>query len=245
MKSFNTAGLPSWLEPLIGGADTISAEDLTRFQPPEDGPAPREAAVLMLFGEGEDGPDLLLTERSHNMRSHPGQISFPGGSLDPEDDGPIAAALREAEEETGLDPSGVQVFGALPELWLPPSNFAVTTVLGWWAEPSPVSVVDPNEVHAVLRVPLDVLLEPSNRVTMVHPLGFRGPGFDLPDGGILWGFTAGLVSRLFDHVGWTRPWDASNTREVEEWMIVGRGNEGTPIPAYPVPNTEFQEGPGR
>jgi 8-oxo-dGTP pyrophosphatase MutT (NUDIX family) len=249
MVQFETDGLPDWLAPLVDGSDTIRADDLSRFAPPSDGPTPREAAVLMLFGEGPGGPDILLTERAHSMRSHPGQISFPGGSLDPEDSGPIAAALREAQEETGLDPTGVQVFGALPELWLPPSNFAVTTVLGWWATESPVSVVDPNEVEAILRVPLSTLLEPEYRVTMVHPLGFKGPGFLLPDGpgggGILWGFTAGLISRLFDHVGWTRPWDTDRTHPVEEWMIVGRGNEGRPIPAYPVPNTEFQEGPGR
>jgi hypothetical protein len=78
---------------------------------------------------------------------------------------------------------------------------------------------------------------------MVHPMGFRGPGFLLPDGGVLWGFTAGLVSRLFDHVGWTRPWDEAREHPVEKWMIVGRGNDDREIPAYPVPNSEFPEGP--
>ncbi|MEZ5096320.1 MAG: NUDIX domain-containing protein [Nocardioides sp.] len=78
---------------------------------------------------------LLLTERAHHMRSHPGQVSFPGGSLDPGET-PRAAALREAEEETGLDPTGIEVFAELPELYLPPSNFAVTPVLGWWARPT-------------------------------------------------------------------------------------------------------------
>lgn len=237
------SALPAWLDPVISSLDTVKASDLTRFQAPPDGPTPREAAVLMLFGEGPAGPDILFTERSHTMRSHPGQISFPGGSLDPEDDGPVAAALREALEETGLDPSGVEVFGALPELWLPPSNFAVTTVLGWWREESPVGPVSPDEVHAILRIPIDVLLDPAIRVTMVHPLGFRGPGFLLPDGGVLWGFTAGLVARLFDHVGWTRPWDEDREHPVEEWMIVGRGNTDREIPAYPVPNSEFPEGP--
>ena len=89
----------------------------------------------MLFGErSQRGPDLLLTERAHDMRSHPGQVSFPGGSIDAGET-PVQAALREAEEETGLDPAGVEVFGELPELWLPPSNFAVTPVLGWWRHP--------------------------------------------------------------------------------------------------------------
>ena len=121
--------LPEWLEPIRAGAGTIKASDISQFVPPADANA-RKGAVLMLFGEGPQGPDLLLTERAHDMRSHPGQVSFPGGSIDPTDASPTAAALREAEEETGLDPRGVEVFGTLPELWLPPSNFAVTAVLG-------------------------------------------------------------------------------------------------------------------
>src|SRR5215510_11268528 len=118
--------------------------------PPEDAD-PRRGAVLLLF---VDGPDrdlgsgrLLLTERAHDMRSHPGQVSFPGGSIDPGET-PREAALREAWEETGVRPEGVEVFAELPELWLPPTNFSVTPVLGWWAEEGPVGVVDPREVHA-------------------------------------------------------------------------------------------------
>ena len=95
------------------------------------------------------------------------------------------------------------MFASLPELWLPPSNFAVTAVLGWWKEPSTVTVVDPAEVHAVLRVPIDELLDPQHRVTVVHPIGYSSPGFMIGDDKdlILWGFTAGLVNKLFDHVG--------------------------------------------
>ncbi|MCW2808132.1 MAG: CoA pyrophosphatase [Marmoricola sp.] len=211
---------PDWLEPIRQGAHTIRAQDISRFVPPEGSDA-RKGAVLMLFGEGERGPDVLLTERAHGMRSHPGQVSFPGGSIDETDASPTAAALREAEEETGLDPSGVEVFGTLPELWLPPSNFAVTTVLGWWKDPSPVAVVDPAEVHSVLREPIAELLDPQHRVTVVHPLGYRGPGFLIGDSKdlILWGFTAGLISKLFDHVGLTRPWDASVEQELPDYMF--------------------------
>jgi 8-oxo-dGTP pyrophosphatase MutT (NUDIX family) len=212
--------LPAWLEPIRDGARTITASDISRFVPPEDAGA-RQGAVLMLFGEGPAGPDLLLTERSHDMRSHPGQISFPGGSIDPTDDGPVAAALREAQEETGLDPSGVEVFATLPELWLPPSNFAVTTVLGWWREESVVDVVDPAEVHAVFRVPLDELLDPAHRVTATHPLGYQSPAFLVGEDHdlVLWGFTAGLVNKLFDHVGLTKPWDASVTHPLPDYML--------------------------
>jgi 8-oxo-dGTP pyrophosphatase MutT (NUDIX family) len=212
--------LPAWLEPIRDGANSIQASDISRFVPPE-GSAARKGAVLMLFGEGPRGPDVLLTERAHDMRSHPGQVSFPGGSIDPTDASPTAAALREAEEETGLDPAGVEVFATLPELWLPPSNFAVTTVLGWWKEPSRVSVVDPAEVHAVLRVPIEELLDPQHRVTVVHPLGYSSPGFLIGDSKdlILWGFTAGLINKLFDHVGLTRPWDASVEQELPDYMF--------------------------
>jgi 8-oxo-dGTP pyrophosphatase MutT (NUDIX family) len=211
---------PDWLEPIRQGAHTIRAQDISRFVPPEGSDA-RKGAVLMLFGEGERGPDVLLTERAHGMRSHPGQVSFPGGSIDETDASPTAAALREAEEETGVDPSGVEVFGTLPELWLPPSNFAVTTVLGWWKDPSPVAVVDPAEVHSVLREPIEELLDPQHRVTVVHPLGYRGPGFLIGDSKdlILWGFTAGLISKLFDHVGLTRPWDASVEQALPDYMF--------------------------
>ena len=137
-----SADLPDWLRPVADGAASITVDDLTRFRPPP-GTVPRRGAVLMLFGDGPDGPDLLLTERAHHMRSHPGQVSFPGGSIDPGET-PREAALREALEETGVAPGGVHVFAELPELWLPPSNFAVTPVLGWWHAPSEVSVVDPD-----------------------------------------------------------------------------------------------------
>ena len=236
--------IPAWLEPVREGASAISADELSRFVPPEDADA-RPGAVLMLFGEGPAGPDLLLTERAHHMRSHPGQVSFPGGSIDPTDPSPAAAALREAEEETGLDPAGVEVFAELPELWLPPSNFAVTTVLGWWHTESPVSVVDADEVHQVLRVPLEELLDPAHRVTTVHPIGRVGPGFLLGERRelVLWGFTAGIISRLFEFVGWTREWDPDVTFELPDHMIYGR--RGEEPPAMPAPNTNFQEGPGR
>jgi 8-oxo-dGTP pyrophosphatase MutT (NUDIX family) len=174
----------------------------------------------MLFGEGPSGPDLLLTERAHDMRSHPGQVSFPGGSIDPGET-PEAAALREAGEETGLDAAGVQVFATLPQLWLPPSNFAVTPVLAWWRAESPVRVVDAAEVHAVLRVPVAELLEPEHRVSVRHPSGWLGPAFLIGEDKdlILWGFTAGIIGRLFDYLGWTRPWDERVTRDLPDHML--------------------------
>ena len=147
-------------------------EQLSRFLPPEEGG--RESAVLVLFGEGPDGPDLLLIQRATTVSSHPGQPAFPGGAVDDTDADVVAAALREAEEETGLDPSGVDVFATLPALWLPPSGFVVTPVLGWWRAPSPVGVVDPGEVESVVRVPVAELLDPANRVSVRHPRASSG-----------------------------------------------------------------------
>jgi 8-oxo-dGTP pyrophosphatase MutT (NUDIX family) len=212
--------IPNWLVPVREGAEAISAHHLTRFTPPPGGDA-RLGAVLMLFSEGPRGPELLLTERAHDMRSHPGQVSFPGGSLDPGESA-VEAALREAHEEIGLDPSTVEVFGELPELWLPPSNFAVTPVLGWWREPGEVTVVSQDEVHAIHHVQIDELLDPEHRIQVRHPrIGYESPGFLIgPDKDvILWGFTGGIIARLFDFLGWTRPWDQSRVRDLPAYML--------------------------
>lgn len=175
------AGLPAWLDPVVRAVDTIEPLQLSRFLPPENGSG-RQSAVLILFGEGPSGPELLLMERAGSLRSHAGQPSFPGGALDPEDgdprtDGPLRAALREAEEETGLDPAGVQIFGVLPKLYIPVSGFVVTPVLGWWRRPTPVRVVDVNETARVFTVPVADLTDPANRATAVHPRGYAGPAF--------------------------------------------------------------------
>jgi 8-oxo-dGTP pyrophosphatase MutT (NUDIX family) len=214
--------IPEWLLPVQAAANGITADDLTRLVPPEDA-SPRRGAVLILFGEGPGGHELLLTERAHHLRHHPGQVSFPGGALE-DGEGPADAALREAEEETGLDPTGVEVFAELPELWLPPSNFAVTPILAWWAAPTEVSVVDPGEVFAVLREPVAELLDPDHRFLTRHPrTGWLGPAFWIGEGKdvLLWGFTAGVISRLFDRVGWTRPWDQTRVRDLPTSMLQG------------------------
>jgi len=207
-------GVPGWLSPVVERIPLIEPEQLSRFLPPPEGG--RESAVLVLFGEGDEGPDLLLIQRSSTMTSHAGQPAFPGGAVDDTDADVVAAALREAEEETGLDPAGVDVVGMLPALYLPPSGFVVTPVIGWWREPSPVGVVDPGEVERVVRVPLAELLDPANRYSVKHPSGFVGPAFGVR-GLVVWGFTAGLLARLFALVGWERPWDADDVRDLGHW----------------------------
>lgn len=208
--------LPEWLRPVAELADRISAADLAWPVPPRDGD--RDSAILLLFGEQDGAPDLLLIERAHTMRSHAGQPAFPGGAVDPTDADSVAAALREAEEETGLDPAGVQVFGQLPVVHVRPSGYAVTPVLGWWRTPSPVSVVDPSEVASVHRVPLSELLDPANRFQVRHSSGYVGPAFGVA-GLVVWGFTGGLLSRLLTLLGWDRPWDQTRVRDLEQAMV--------------------------
>jgi 8-oxo-dGTP pyrophosphatase MutT (NUDIX family) len=197
----------------VAAVRDVRGEDLSRFTPPP-GSVTRSSAVLILFGEGEHGPDVLIIERAAQMRSHAGQPAFPGGAVDPGDNGPIAAALREAQEETGLDPAGVAVAHVLPDLWLPPSGFTVTPVIGFWSAPVPVWAVDAAEVARVERVAVRELVDPGNRVTVVHPSGYRGPGFQVA-GMLVWGFTAGLLDRLLELAGWAGDWPRDREIGVE------------------------------
>ncbi|PYH02376.1 coenzyme A pyrophosphatase [Arthrobacter stackebrandtii] len=193
------------------------------WQMPMDAATTRKAAVLMLFGALDNVPaasqkplasadlDVLLIERAATLNDHPGQVAFPGGSVDLDDAGVEAAALREAEEETGLDPLGVEVLGVLPEVPLPVSNFQVTPVVGWWTRQTPVDVVDYGESAQVFRVPVRDLLDPENRCMAVMRRGgqtYRGPAFVVA-GTVVWGFTAGILNYVFEELGWAVPWDAA------------------------------------
>jgi len=199
---------PEWLRPLVEAAASVDPASI--MVPPEDTDGLRESAVLILFGEGSDGPDVLLLRRSEGLRHHPGQPAFPGGGIDPTDAGPEAAALREAQEETGLEPAGVEVLLTMPQLFLPPSGNLVTPVIAWWREPSEVTPVDQVEVAAVARVPIAALADPANRVMVSHPLRFDSPGFEVA-GMLVWGFTAGILDQLLRLGGWERPWDRTVT----------------------------------
>ena len=111
-------------------------------------------------------------------------------------------------------------FGSLPDLWVPVSNHAVTPVLAWWREPSPVFVNDVYEIAAVHRVPLANLTDAANRCLVRHPSGYVGPGF-LVAGMLVWGFTGLLLDRLLDVVGWAQPWDRSRVVPIDPGPVPG------------------------
>ncbi|GAA4134904.1 CoA pyrophosphatase [Actinomadura keratinilytica] len=218
--SDTAAPCPAWLDRFLAEAPRMTV-------PPAMRPVAtaRPAAVLILFGEGPHGPDILLTERAATLTKHAGQPAFPGGRIDPGDDGPVGAALREAQEEAGVEPSGVQVLATLPELYLQRSNHRVTPVAAWWRTPSQIAPGHPGEVATVARVPIDELVDPDNRLTVRYPGGLRvGPAFRVR-GMLVWGFTAGVLTQVLRAGGWERPWDDGRVEDLPREIVdlAGRG----------------------
>lgn len=173
----------------------------------------RHAAVLVLLWEHDDGPRLLLTERSAAMAKHPGQISFPGGAAEEFDLDTTSTALREAQEEVGLDPARVEVIGPLPPALVPVSGFSVTPVLAV-AQDVGVLTPDSGEVARLIHAPVADLIAPDHRYTAVierkgirssTPAFYFGEGTD--DAAFVWGFTGILLDRMLDRLGWARQWD--------------------------------------
>ena len=230
---------PGWMDPLLSACTDGSFDGLLpKRRPPEDrgagevGRPHRDAAVLVLFSGSPDatGPRpprdarVLLTHRAPTLRSHSGQVSFPGGGVDDTDSGPVEAALRESWEETGLDPDGVDVLAVLPELYIPVSNYSVAPVIGYWREPMEVDVVDPGETSRVMTVPVDELLDPANRFLLRHTTGWTGPAFGHDDL-VVWGFTAGILAAMFHSAGWDLDWDTSDIRDLEKTLEASGNGE--------------------
>jgi len=160
----------------------------------------RPAAVLVLIVPGDDGnARVILTERVDRGGHHSGEVSFPGGRAEPEDDWPTGTALREAAEEVGLDPeqAGVRIIGTLEPFWIPVSDFQVTPVLAV-AERRPRLVPSPHEVARIVEAPVSAFL-PDGEIEIVEavirdwPLRF---GAYPVEGLRVWGATARILGQL-------------------------------------------------
>ncbi|ORJ53192.1 coenzyme A pyrophosphatase [Mycobacterium simiae] len=240
---------PSWLRPLMDNVDQIP--DAYRRRLPPDVLAmvtaaraaasaqrdEREAAVLVLFSGPESGPadggvpddaDLLLTVRASSLRHHAGQAAFPGGASDPDDSGPVATALREANEETGIDITRLHPLATLEKTFIAPSQFHVVPVLAYSPDPGPVAVVNEAETAIVSRVPVRAFINPQNRLMVYRgDLGNRwaGPAF-LLNQMLVWGFTGQVISAVLDVAGWAKPWDSNDVRELDDVMRLVGGQGG-------------------
>ena len=172
---------------------------------------PKAAAVLVpivMRGPQGSDPHLLLTQRTHHLSSHAGQIAFPGGKVDDEDASIEHTALREAEEEVGLAPSFVEVLGTLPS-YVTGTSFHITPVVGL-VSPDHVITPNPHEVHAVFEVPLTYLMNPINhRYHQWHRDGITRYWYSMPymEASIdptsdpteryIWGATAGMIRNFY------------------------------------------------
>jgi 8-oxo-dGTP pyrophosphatase MutT (NUDIX family) len=223
-SDLGVAAVPDWLSPLA--SSLLDRDRLAQVVVLRPGVGARRAAVLVLVGQGDDGPEILFVERAATMRTHAGQIALPGGAADPDDPDLAATAVREAVEETGVESHGITVLGSLPAAHVAVSGFDVTAVVAWWQRPSPVRAVDPREVASLHLVSVAELTDPAGRVQVRHPSGYTGPGFQVR-GMLIWGLTAYLIDAVLSLAGWQRPWDQSRMATIPERYLTDRrpGNE--------------------
>ncbi|MEV6523311.1 CoA pyrophosphatase [Longispora sp. NPDC051575] len=215
-----TGGRRSAVLILLGPAEGPTPDSGTVLSPTEAARAgavsPRARALssaAAALPSRAPGADVLLLERAATLRNHAGQPAFPGGAADEGETDPAVTALREAQEEVGLDPASVEVLTHLPDLWIPVSDYIVTPVLAWWHAPHPVGPVDAGEVARVVRVPIDDLVDPAHRVRVRHSSGYVSPAFEVA-GMQVWGFTANVLSVLLDIAQWSVPWDQDRIAEL-------------------------------
>lgn len=167
---------------------------------PQDERALKPAAVLCALAPRPDGWRVVLTRRAAHLKRHAGQIAFPGGKIDAEDGSPLAAALREAEEEIGLVRQQVTVLGAI-ERYETRTGFLVTPFIGL-VDPAFQPLADPSEVSEVFEAPLDHVVNPANiEVHWREAHGVRRPFYAIPwENRYIWGATAAMLKALADRI---------------------------------------------
>jgi 8-oxo-dGTP pyrophosphatase MutT (NUDIX family) len=160
----------------------------------------KQAAVLVPVIHREPEATLLFTERTGGLRAHAGQISFPGGRIDPEDAGPEDAAVREAGEEIGLDPNFIETLGRGPD-YLTGSGYHVALVVAV-VRPGFSLQLNPAEVADAFEVPLSFLMDPVNHKTGSRVWnGARRTFYEMPfENHRIWGITAGMVRILYERL---------------------------------------------
>jgi len=161
------------------------------------GPGPRRpAAVLVALIARARGPAILFTRRTKELTQHPGQVSFPGGGIEPDDAGAIAAALRETREEVGIDAALVRPFGYL-DCFETISGYCVTPVVAE-VDPAYRATPDPREVDEAFEVPLAHFLDPANlRRRSIDWHGKPRDVLEFTHGGhLIWGATAAMLMSL-------------------------------------------------
>ncbi len=177
--------------------DTISTILRSREPKTLAGAHFRLAAVLVPIQERPDGNHLILTQRAEGLNSHSGQVAFPGGKVEPRDPGPLEAALRESQEEVGIDPRHVRILGQLDQVTAA-SSFLVTPFVG--VIPFPYEfALNPKETAAVFSVPVSALLDPNCMSVDPRPLDPRGPTYHFQyEGWDIWGATAKMIKQLLE-----------------------------------------------
>jgi 8-oxo-dGTP pyrophosphatase MutT (NUDIX family) len=177
------------LQAWIAGLSPEQSVDLRKFVPAQLS----RAAVLVPLVDRPQGLSLLLTQRATHLKHHPGQISFPGGRMEPGDEGPWDAALRETEEEIGLARKYVSLAGYLHD-HVVITGYLVTPVVAF-VRPGFDLQLDRTEVEEVFEVPLEYVLDPAHHVPRErHYAGHTLRSFDIPyEGRNIWGATAGML----------------------------------------------------
>ena len=182
----------------------VSRDPDPRDPDPADRAVRRSAVLIHVAGTGLDDARVVLEERGHALRSQPGQFSLPGGGRDPGDRDDVHTALREAQEETGLDPADVQVLGAFAPIPMPWRIQRVTPVLSWSPSVPLLGVQDPIEVERLVWAPLTgagSLTDPAHRLRGTLGGMGVGPVFALPDDAFVWGFTAMILEKVLIGLG--------------------------------------------